>query len=404
MATGIRINGAKNFAGELYATQPWVLKYLEGLGLGTDFKWSEILKGINDNIAAAKDAADAAQDAADAAQGTADSAIASFGTMAANKIATANAEGTALEYINSIVTSIGEVGEDNNIATEKAVRSAIKAAVDAVTAEAISVAEGNGISITSSGTTNVISIEVAEGEKVLVLDEKGLKSGISLKALTVPTDDPNAANISKRYALVGADGETQLGDVVIDIPKDQFLKDAKYDSVTHKLTFTFNVADGTAIEEIDLKGLMNVYKAGNGLEGRTVEGEEYFDVKIDSASEKVVTGEGTTADVLTVSADGVKASNVQAAIDYAVATEAAAIKEVAIKLVEVPVAVPAGQTGVFTATVAGRVISVYGAEGVIYPEIKYAEGNSTLTADFGELVVEAGETWTAVVAKPLASN
>ena len=388
MATGIRINGARNFGGEFYATQPWVIKYLEGLGLGTDFKWSEILKGINDSIAAA-------QESADEANGK-------FGTFVANKIATVNAEGTALEYINSIVTAIGEVGADNNIATEKAVRAAIKAAIEAVTAEAISVAEGNGISITASGTTNVISLEVAEGEKVLVLDENGLKSGISLKALTVPTDDPNAANISKRYALVGADGETQLGDVVIDIPKDQFLKDAKYDSATHKLTFTFNVADGTAIEEIDLKGLMNVYKVGKGLEERSVEGEEgvYFDVKIDSTSEKVITGEDTTADVLTVSADGIKAANVQAAINYAVNT----VKEVAIQLVEVPVAVPAGQTGVFTATVAGRVISVYGAEGVIYPEIKYAEGNSTLTADFGELVVEAGETWTAVVAKPLASN
>lgn len=392
MATGIRINAARNFAGELYATQPWVLKYLEGLGFGTDFKWSEVLEGINGSIADAKAAADAANG--------------KFGTFAANKIATVNAEGTALEYINSIVTSIGEVGEDNNIATEKAVRAAIKAAIDAVTAEAISVAEGNGISITSSGTTNVISLEVAEGEKVLVLDENGLKAGISLKALTVPTDDPNAANISKRYALVGADGETQLGDVVIDIPKDQFLKDAKYDSATHKLTFTFNVADGTAIEEIDLKGLMNVYKVGNGLEERSVEGEEgvYFDVKIDSASEKVVTGEDTTADVLTVGADGVKASNVQAAINYAVATEAAAIKEVAIKLVEVEVAVPVEQTGVFTATVAGRVISVYGEEGVIYPEIKYDGVNTTLTADYGDYVVEAGETWTAVVAKPLASN
>lgn len=401
MATGIRINGAKNFAGELYATRPWVLKYLEGLGLGTDFKWSEVLEGINGSIAAAKAAADAAQ-------GTADEANGKFGTFVANKLATVNAAGTALEYVNSIVTSVGEVGEDNNIATEKAVRTAIDTAVAAakeeITAAAIGIEEGEGINIATSGTNNVISVEVKAGEKVLGVGADGLYTDIKLKAIAVPEDE---VNISKRYALVGAK-DAQLGDVVIDIPKDRFLKSASYDTTTNALTFEFNLADGTTkTETVDLKGLMNVYKAGNGLEVRTVEGEEgaYFDVKIDANSEKVVTGkdaEGNdiASDVISVGADGVKASNVQAAIDYAVN----AVKEVAVKLVEVEVKVPVNQTKVFTATVAGRVISVYGAEGVIYPEIKYDGVNTTLTADFGDLVVEAGETWTAVVAKPLASN
>ena len=43
-------------------------------------------------------------------------------------------------------------------------------------------------------------------------------------------------------------------------------------------------------------------------------------VKVDTSSEKVTTGEGVTGDVLTVGSNGVKVSNIQNAIDYAIST------------------------------------------------------------------------------------
>lgn len=392
--TGIRINAAKNFAGDLYATQKWVLAELTKLGLGTDFNWTDIYAEINAAIAAVDKKAD--------------SAIAKFGTMAAGKIATANAEGTALEYVNSIVTAVAaeEAAADANIPTEKAVRIAIDAAVDKIAAEAIGVAAGDGIAIELVDDTNVIS------------------TTLRLEAIEVKDTDSDKDTVSKRYALVHGEGDAKktVGDI-INIPKDQFLKDAKFEGKS--LVLTFNLVNGESnVVTIPLDDLVDVYKAGNGLSERPTEDGTFFDVTVDTASEKVVTGkdaEGNniTSDVISVGADGVKAANVQTAIDYAVATKAAeiaedidavsdavdAVKEVAIKLVEATVTVPAATTGVFTTTVAGRVISVYGEEGVIYPEIKYANGTTTLTADFGDKVVgEAGEAWTVVVAKPLASN
>lgn len=387
MATGIRINSAKNFAGDFYATQRWVLAELTKLGLGTDFDWAAIHKKINDAIEAVDK---------------------KFGTMVAGRIATANDAGSALEYVNNIVTAVGAeaTATDANIPTEKAVRTAI----DKIAKEIIGVAAGDGI-----------TIELVDGNNVI-------SNALRLEAIEVKDTDSDKDTVSKRYALVHGEGNAKktVGDI-INIPKDQFLKNAKFEGKS--LVLTFNLVNGESNEvTIPLDDLVDVYKAGNGLSDERVTADgTFFDVKIDTASEKLFVGtkdaEGkdvADAAVIDVGTNGVKVSNVQKAIDYAVTTKAAeiaedvaesvnAVKKVAIQLSEVTIDVTLVETdkGVFSTTVAGRVLSVYDAQGEIYPEITYnkAANSTTITAEFAEDTIgEKLETWTAVVAEPIASN
>lgn len=52
-----------------------------------------------------------------------------------------------------------------------------------------------------------------------------------------------------------------------------------------------------------------------------------------------------------------------------------------------------------TATVSGRIVIVYDSVGnIIYPNISYSNGNTIITADFGEV---KAETWTVIVAKAI---
>ena len=72
---------------------------------------------------------------------------------------------------------------------------------------------------------------------------------------------------------------------VINIPKDQFLKSADYDSASHKITLVFETTDGEKTTEIDLTDLIDVYTAGNGLQKSNNE----FSIKIDPATESYLT-------------------------------------------------------------------------------------------------------------------
>lgn len=51
----------------------------------------------------------------------------------------------------------------------------------------------------------------------------------------------------------------------INIPKDQFLKSASYDTTTKELVFVFETSTGETTTRIDVSSLIDVYTAGNGL-------------------------------------------------------------------------------------------------------------------------------------------
>ena len=416
MATGIRINAAKNFAGQLYATQDWVNSslnaYLKGVGTLVDNKVS-FTKGNNETVEL---------DLSALVKGDSKAVVVTNNAVelkikTGEKYIVADANGLATTGIDTAIsTAVGEaktalinneikavwtyVGQDDTAGLSKRIADAEKAITD-LTTNAVNVSGQEAIVVTDgTGAEKIISLKLDGTDKILSQGADGLKTTIGLAVRTTGIGE----NVSKQYYLAGVNGE-QIGDTVIDIAKDQFLKSATYDADTHMLSFEFNVADGTSITSIDLSGLVDVYTASNGV---TKVGSDFRGV-VDPNTEKVTTGEGTTAAVLSVGTNGFRTDNVQKAIDYAVETAVAPVKtavETAVTLVATTVTVPAGTTGVWTSdAIEGRVMHVSDANGVIYPEIIYSsntiECNTTLSADFGETATAEAETWYVIVAKPI---
>ena len=416
MATGIRINAAKNFAGQLYATQDWVNSslnaYLKGVGTLAGNKVS-FTKGNNETVEL---------DLSALVKGDSKAVVVTNNAVelkikTGEKYIVADANGLATTGIDTAIsTAVGEaktalinneikavwtyVGQDDTAGLSKRIADAEKAITD-LTTNAVNVSGQEAIVVTDgTGAEKIISLKLDGTDKILSQGADGLKTTIGLAVRTTGIGE----NVSKQYYLAGVNGE-QIGDTVIDIAKDQFLKSATYDADTHMLSFEFNVADGTSITSIDLSGLMDVYTASNGV---TKVGSDFQGV-VDPNTEKVTTGEGTTAAVLSVGTNGFRTDNVQKAIDYAVGTAVAPVKtavETAVTLVATTVTVPAGTTGVWTSdAIEGRVMHVSDANGVIYPEIIYSsntiECNTTLSADFGETATAEAETWYVIVAKPI---
>jgi hypothetical protein len=196
---------------------------------------------------------------------------------------------------------------------------AIRELISDVQTSAIEIAEGNGIDITTLGntTTQVINVKIANGEKVLSASENGLSAAISLVKLGAATDGYAAS-----YRLQGINGAA-LGDT-INIPKDQFLKDAVFiaaatseDQSIDKnvnigeayIKFTFTVKSESIntdrVVYVNVNKLVDTYTAGNGID--TIGSDNVIKVKIDDTSESF----------LSVDTDGIKLSGVQTAIDSA---------------------------------------------------------------------------------------
>lgn len=101
---------------------------------------------------------------------------------------------------------------------------------------------------------------VKEGDKVLALDGTELTSTISLSVDTAAGED------GKKYIRLKGINGADLGKIdTADFVKDGMLQNAVYSTDTHKITLTFNTDAGKKDIELDLKDLVNVYKAGNGL-------------------------------------------------------------------------------------------------------------------------------------------
>ena len=78
----------------------------------------------------------------------------------------------------------------------------------------------------------------------------------------------------------------------INIPKDQFLRSASYDSGNKQLIFVFETSEGVVTTNVDVNDLVDTYNAGNGLELSN----NVFSLKINQDSENylTLTSEGIT--------------------------------------------------------------------------------------------------------------
>ena len=184
-------------------------------------------------------------------------------------------------------------------------------AANKVVAEDASIVVG-----TKDGETS-LKVGVDAEEKVLSANG-ALKTTIALAE--VPADQLGT-NVAKAYQLQGKDG-VKLGTVQIEIPKDTSLNkvylgsigdtvDAKTGAVTsatttdpQSLNFVYHLQDGTySLVPVDVSKFLTESEFKDGL----VVADSVVKVKVDTASEKF----------LSVGADGVKLSGVQAAIDAA---------------------------------------------------------------------------------------
>jgi len=175
--------------------------------------------------------------------------------------------------------------------------SGIKAAIDnkANAADVYTKTEADNKFLTEHQDISYLATKEQVNTEVARLDAKDaeLTAEVNRKVETVEVEK-NPGNELQYFIIV--DG-TRVG--TIDIPKDQFLKEVRYDSASKTLIFTFETTEGTKIVNVPIGDLVNTYTAGNGL--KLVDNQ--FSVKINPASEFITADE-----------DGIKVTGISAAL------------------------------------------------------------------------------------------
>ena len=172
----------------------------------------------------------------------------------------------------------------------------------------------NAIKVTGEGSTKTIALSINANDKVLTQTTDGLLTNINL-----------TWNTTDGLKLIG-----KLGTAIATIPAKDFIKDGMLENVELKqattgspideetsgtfLVFTFNTDGGPKVINVNVTSLIDIYTGASGV---TINGK-VVSVKVDPASEGF----------LTVGANGVKLSGVQAAINAAHGADVAAIDKI----------------------------------------------------------------------------
>ena len=222
----------------------------------------------------------------------------------------------------------------------------------------------DGTTIVVNGETGVMSVASAAlvqyvgQDAIAVSEENEGEKTISLKLNTADkvltqTTDGLLANINLTWSksdglkLLGKDGAAIATIAATDFIKDGMLQNVELKAASVEepvgeatsgtfLVFTFNTDAGSNVINLDVTSLIDVYTAGDGI----------------SVSGKVIAAklDGSTEAFLTVGADGIKLSGVQAAIDAAKQGVQAAIDKV-------EASVGLGTDGTFTAPVGATYVN-----------------------------------------------
>lgn len=186
-----------------------------------------------------------------------------------------------------------------------------------VVSTALTITGKDAIKVAESGTGKEISLAISANDKVLSQTTDGLLATFGIAKLSSANEGMAAS-----YQLQDKTGNP-MG-VTIDIPKDMVISAAEVKKVEQvdqpysgavvgDMYIDFTIANATSDHiYLPAKTLFDAYVQGNGIE---INGNKIA-VKLDAATEKF----------LTVGADGIKLSGVQAAID--------AVKKAAISVVE----------------------------------------------------------------------
>lgn len=145
-------------------------------------------------------------------------------------------------------------------------------------------------------TTNGVGLKIASTDKVLTQSTNGLVANVSVSKKTTGL----SANVKEQYDIIGKDNNV-LGS--IPIYKDAAL--ISVERVNQSIKYTYSLADGTQqVVTIDLSDFIIETEYADGLQ--VIDG--IISAKRDSSSESF----------LTISANGIKLSGVQNAINSAV--------------------------------------------------------------------------------------
>ena len=171
----------------------------------------------------------------------------------------------------------------------------------------VSEEEGNALSLKGDGLYVNVPEEVPyEGSGAISVSDHVISLGVTGNALEVYggalKSDILLSGSNLTYTLMvnGVSAGT------IEIPKDQFLKSASYNSGNKELVFIFETETGETTTAVDVSDLVDIYTAGNGLD---VSLENEFSIKIDES------GEG----YLSVSENGLKLSGIDAMVSTKIA-------------------------------------------------------------------------------------
>ena len=218
--------------------------------------------------------------------------------------------------------------DELSAATEEAISNiadAIEELEEEINANEVSSLDGSIVVTPMTGGTD-LSVNI-DGKSIVLNDNNELVADLKLTAVT-----PSSVNVREEYALVNHNG-TRLGDTV-KIYKDSSLYGAQLGTMGDELAgpddptiiegsgdtaldLIYHMEDGTyRLVKIDVNDFLEESEFKDGLEVDN----HVVKVKVDPESEQVTIGdeEGDIVPVLSVSEDGVKVDNIQAAIDYTI--------------------------------------------------------------------------------------
>lgn len=218
-----------------------------------------------------------------------------------------------------------EADATGDIAANDTVNTALSKLENKVGANKVSNTDHSILVTEPTGTaTTDIKVNINSNEKVIKLGDNGIYTDIKLSAITV-----SDTKVKEAWGLFT--GTEQLGST-IKIYKDSAYKEiylgtsadtidetsgtiTKQEGDKQSLNYAYMKADGTyGLVKVDVSAFLSEEEFKNGLK---VE-DHVVSVKVDTSSEQVTTGDNATVDVLTVGSNGVKVSNVQNAINYAI--------------------------------------------------------------------------------------
>ena len=220
-----------------------------------------------------------------------------------------------------------EADATGDIAATDTINTALSKLENKVGANKVTNADHSIVVTEPTGTTTTdIKVNIKSDERLIKLGDNGIYTNLNLVKITTGL----TANVKERYELRDSNND-KIGES-IDIATDSAYKEiylgssadtideasgviTKEKGDNQSLNYAYIKADGTyGLAKVDVSAFLSEEEFKDGLQVK----DHVVSVKVDASSEKVTTGDSAIVDVLTVSSNGVKVSNIQNAIDYSI--------------------------------------------------------------------------------------